>query len=73
MTQHVMKSPSVAGMCVFLSFLSPAHITKDACFPAHSYVHHYCIYVLQVIVIYVSLGILFPHQSTLASGGSEYA
>ena len=40
------------GYCV-----SRTHIPRDACFPAHISLTHLC---LQVIVIYVSQGILFP-------------
>ena len=40
------------GYCVFRT-----HIPRDACVPAHISLTHLC---LQVIVIYVSPGILFP-------------
>ena len=37
--------------------VSRTYIPRDACFPAHISLTHLC---LQVIVIYVSPGILFP-------------
>ena len=48
------------GMRVSLGCLFPhTHIPRDVCFPAHISLMHF---ILQVIVMHVFSGILFPHR-----------
>ena len=56
--QAFTRITGVAGMHVSPSLLFPhTYILRDECLPTHISLMHY---VLQVIVIYASLGILFP-------------